>query len=140
MRIALVSEGTYPFAIGGVSTWCDQLIRGLPEHRWTMVALSVDGTDSPLWTTPENLDGVQRIPVWGPAPAGPHRPGRWLGARPWAGARPGSGFASSYDALLEAMLARQDPRSPQAMVSRSRFLLALRGIFEYADSGGDLSA
>jgi glycosyltransferase involved in cell wall biosynthesis len=136
MRIALVSEGTYPYAIGGVSTWCDQLIRGLPEHRWTMVALTGDDSEHPLWTTPDNLDGVQRIPLWGPAPAGPHRPGRWRGA----GREPGAGFASSYGALLEAMLAPHDPRSPQAMVARSRFLLALRGIFEYADSGGDLSA
>src|SRR5690606_18830601 len=75
MRVALVSEGTYPFAVGGVSTWCDQLIRGLPEHRWEMVALTVDGTEQPRWPLPENLDAVHQIPLWAPASAGAHRHG-----------------------------------------------------------------
>jgi len=134
MRIALVSEGTYPFNIGGVSTWCDQLIRGFPEHRWEMVALTVDGGEQPLWAAPGNLAKLQRIPLWGHSPAG-LRLGRLKGAR-----RPGSAFASSYEALLKAMLTPQDPRSNQAMVARSRFLLALHGLSEYADGGGDLPA
>ncbi len=43
MKVALVSEGTYPYAMGGVSVWCDQLMRGLSDYRWEMVALTVDG-------------------------------------------------------------------------------------------------
>ena len=39
-RIALVAEGCYPFVTGGVSTWCDQLIRGLPDHDFEVVALT----------------------------------------------------------------------------------------------------
>ncbi|WP_344141093.1 DUF3492 domain-containing protein, partial [Polymorphospora rubra] len=65
MRIALVSEGTYPYVTGGVSVWCDQLIRGLPEHRWEMVALSVDGSERPLWPAPPNLDRLTPLPLWG---------------------------------------------------------------------------
>jgi len=126
MRIALVSEGTYPFAVGGVSTWCDQLIRGLPDHRWTMVALTEGRDERFLWKSPDNLDDVLRIPLWTPHSGGGSR-------------RPGSGLASSYDGLLQAMLTQQDPRSAQAMVARSRFLLALRGIYEYASAGGDLA-
>src|SRR5690606_1600783 len=121
---ALVSEGTYPFAVGGVSTWCDQLIRGLPEHRWEMVALTVDGTEQPRWPRPENLDAVHQIPLWAPASAGAHRPG--------------SAFLSSWQNLATAMLAPDDPRSPEAMVARSRFVLALRGLYEFAADGGDL--
>src|SRR5690606_13332854 len=124
MRVALVSEGTYPFAVGGVSTWCDQLIRGLPEHRWEMVALTVDGTEQPRWPRPENLDAVHQIPLWAPASAGAHRPG--------------SAFLSSWQNLATAMLAPDDPRSPEAMVARSRFVLALRGLYEFAADGGDL--
>jgi len=129
MKIALVSEGTYPFAMGGVSTWCDQMIRGLPQYQWDMVALTVDGNERPIWPEPKNLASIQQIPLWGPSPAGRRRPGR-----------PGGAFVSSYDGLLTSMLATQDPRSDQAMVARSRFLLALRGLFEYAASGGDLTA
>ncbi|MFB6397476.1 DUF3492 domain-containing protein, partial [Polymorphospora sp. 2-325] len=73
MRIALVSEGTYPYVTGGVSVWCDQLIRGLPEHRWEMVALSVDGSERPLWPAPPNLDRLTPLPLWGARPA--TRPG-----------------------------------------------------------------
>ena len=32
MKIALVSEGTYPYAMGGVSVWCEQLIKGMPDY------------------------------------------------------------------------------------------------------------
>jgi hypothetical protein len=34
MRITMVTEGTYPHAYGGVSVWCDQLLRGMPEHEF----------------------------------------------------------------------------------------------------------
>lgn len=150
MRVALVSEGTYPYAVGGVSTWCDQLIRGFPEYRWEMVALTVDGTEHPRWDRPANLDAIHQIPLWSPFPAGQRRPGRL--SRPGSGlgrlagsgrfggpGRPGSGLVSSYQSLVTAMLERHDPRSDLAMVARSRFLLALRGVYEYAAGGGDLA-
>ena len=93
-----------------------------------MVALTEGGGgERPLWKRPDNLENVLRIPLWTP-----HSPG---GSR-----RPGRGLASSYDGLLQAMLAQEDPRSYPAMVARSRFLLALRGIYEYASAGGDLAA
>ena len=52
MRVALVSEGTYPFAMGGVSTWCDQLIRGLPEVDNGFAKLSISWPS----TDPEDYD------------------------------------------------------------------------------------
>ena len=76
MRIALVSEGTYPYAMGGVSIWCEQLIRGMPDYRWEVVALTVDGTEKPVFDRPANLDQVHSIPLWG---------GRPLGRRPQRG-------------------------------------------------------
>ena len=65
MKVALVSEGTYPYAMGGVSVWCDQLMRGLSDYRWEMVALTVDGSERALWRFPDNLDRVVSIPLWG---------------------------------------------------------------------------
>jgi len=41
MRIALVSEGCYPFRPGGVSLWCHQLIQGMPENSFTAVTRRV---------------------------------------------------------------------------------------------------
>ncbi|MEM7789248.1 MAG: DUF3492 domain-containing protein, partial [Bacteroidota bacterium] len=37
--VALVLEGTYPYAVGGVSTWTDGLIRALPDVRFGIVHL-----------------------------------------------------------------------------------------------------
>jgi glycosyltransferase involved in cell wall biosynthesis len=127
VRIALVSEGTYPFAMGGVSVWCDQLIRGMPEHRWDIVALTVDGTERSVWDRPDNLDQVIRIPLWGPG--GKSRRGR-----------PAAAFRSAYEAFLAGLVTPLDPRPERAAVHLSRFLFALRGLYEYAASGGDLAS
>ncbi|WDZ83922.1 GT4 family glycosyltransferase PelF [Micromonospora cathayae] len=137
MRIALVSEGTYPYAMGGVSIWCEQLIRGMPDHRWEVVALTVDGTEKPVFDRPENLDRVHSIPLWG---------GRPQGRRPQRGTlvptgRPGAGFVESYEVFLRALVTPlESTRSQAGAVNRSTFLLALRGMFEYAADGGDLDA
>ncbi len=127
MKVALVSEGTYPFAMGGVSVWCDQLIRGLPDYRWDMVALSVDGSERSIFAPPGNLDRVVNIPLWGSG--GASRRGR-----------PPASFRSSYAAFLNCLVTPLDPRPERAAVERSRFLLALRGLYEYAAGGGDLSS
>jgi glycosyltransferase involved in cell wall biosynthesis len=130
VKIVLVSEGTYPYAGGGVSLWCDQLIRGMPEYRWEMVALTVDGRERELWSPPDNLEYTRAIPMWGAAPA--HRGRRRSGPS-------GAGFANAYESFLTALVTPLDPRSDRAAVSRSRFLLALRGLYEYTAQGGELA-
>jgi len=69
MRIALVAEGTYPVTTGGVSTWCDQLVRGLPEHSWTVLGLTATGRERPVWSMPPTVERVLLHPLWGPTPA-----------------------------------------------------------------------
>ena len=128
MRISLVSEGTYPFALGGVSVWCDQLIRGMPDHRWEVVPLTVDGGERPIWPAPDNLDRVQAIPLWGPTPTRGGRSGR-----------PGQGFAASFEPFLASILTPLDPKSALAAVNRTTFLMALQGLYEYGADGGDLA-
>jgi glycosyltransferase involved in cell wall biosynthesis len=131
VRVALVSEGTYPYAMGGVSIWCEQLIRGIPDYRWQVVALTVDGTEQPVFAPPSNLDRVHSIPLWG-RPAGRTRLG---------GSRPGAAFTESYEVFLRALVTPLDAAgSDEAAASRGLFLLSLRGLYEYAASGGDLSA
>ena len=76
MKVALVSEGTYPFAMGGVSVWCDQLIRGLHDYEWEMIALTVDGSERSVWEAPDNLMGISTVPLWGPRPKGGRRWGQ----------------------------------------------------------------
>jgi polysaccharide biosynthesis protein PelF len=130
LRIALVSEGTYPFHLGGVSVWCDQLIRGVAEHRFSAVALTVTGQEVSRWRPPVNLDELINVPLWGPAPR------RRRGPRPDV---PGWRFSEAYDAFARALVA---PPQTSAMATRrmgESFALALRGLFEYAQ-GADLGA
>lgn len=36
MRICLLVEGSYPYVVGGVSSWVQMLIEGLPEHEFVV--------------------------------------------------------------------------------------------------------
>jgi glycosyltransferase involved in cell wall biosynthesis len=132
MKIALVTEGSYPFAKGGVAVWCDQLVTGLPDYRFEVAALTVDGTERPVFHTPRNLERVRSIPLWAASPYGddPASRKRHL--------RPGGGFWAAYDAFLVAVLTPTQPGSEQAVANSKRFMRALRGLFEYASSGGNL--
>jgi len=69
VRIALITEGTYPHHRGGVSVWCDQVVRGLSEHRYEVVAIVGSGNERPEWSRPPNMDWLTMVPLWAPSPA-----------------------------------------------------------------------
>ncbi len=71
MDVALIGEGTYPHQFGGVSVWCDQLVRGMPDYDFLLVALTATGAEPVRWSLPENVLSVGSIPLWGPPPPGP---------------------------------------------------------------------
>ncbi len=64
MHVLLATEGTYPFVDGGVTTWCAQLIDGLPDVRYTVYAVTGDVTARPLFDVPRDTAVVQ-VPLWG---------------------------------------------------------------------------
>ena len=68
----MVTEGTYPQAFGGVSVWCDQLVRGLPQTDFDVYAIGVTGREPSAWELPESVT-VHPVPLWGPAPRLPRR-------------------------------------------------------------------
>src|SRR6478752_986169 len=113
MKVALLSEGCYPFVTGGVSTWCDQLIRGLPEHEFDVVAITATHGDEPKLALPENVTSLRGVPLWAWIPA----------ARPLNGARR-SAFVAALEPFLVALV---DPESDQSVFDES-----LRALFEYA--------
>ena len=112
MNVALVTEGTYPYHFGGVSVWCDQLIRAMPDHTFTVVALVGTGAEQAVWALPANVHAVDPVPMWGP-PIGP-RTGRR--ARP--------AFLTILRQFLEVLL---DP----AATDPGRFGEVLRALGEY---------
>ncbi len=42
MRICLLAEGCYPYVAGGVSSWIQMLINGLPEHEFVIFAIGAE--------------------------------------------------------------------------------------------------
>ncbi|WP_394847073.1 GT4 family glycosyltransferase PelF [Pendulispora brunnea] len=55
--VTLLLEGTYPFVSGGVSSWVHQIIRGLPEIRFSLVFIggSPDKTEKLRYELPPNV-------------------------------------------------------------------------------------
>src|SRR5258708_34711700 len=83
MDVALIGEGTYPHQFGGVSVWCDQLVRGMTDYDFLLVALVATGAEPVRWTLPDNVTSVTAVPLWGRPPAAPTSRRRGRGrARP----------------------------------------------------------
>jgi polysaccharide biosynthesis protein PelF len=121
MDVALIGEGTYPHQFGGVSVWCDQLVRGMPDYDFLLVALTATGAEPVRWSLPDNVMAVRTMPLWGPPPPGPAR-----GMRGWRRARSAAG-CPALPALIEILLA--PPGEAQ-----DRFGHVLREVFEFAQT------
>lgn len=63
MRVALVTEATYPHFFGGVSVWCDHLIRGLSDTEFDVYAICDDPGRRPVWELPDNLSSLVPLPI-----------------------------------------------------------------------------
>ena len=70
-----MTEGTYPHAYGGVSVWCDQLVRGMSEHRFAVRAITGTGEERLAWELPDHVT-VATLPLWGAPTRGPGLTGR----------------------------------------------------------------
>jgi glycosyltransferase involved in cell wall biosynthesis len=66
--VTLITEGTFPHHLGGVSVWCDQLIREMPDNNFRVLAVSGTGTERDMWVLPANVTGVETVPLWAPSP------------------------------------------------------------------------
>ncbi|WP_217919607.1 GT4 family glycosyltransferase PelF [Actinomadura sp. BRA 177] len=109
-----MTEGTYPHNFGGVSVWCDQLVRGMPEHSFHVRALTTTGAQPVVWDLPDHVS-AESVPMWGP-PAG----------RP-----PSRTEARRFEPLCRSFLhAVADPSDAEA------FPHILRGLFEYGQDAG----
>ena len=64
-HVLLTTEGTYPFSGGGVSTWCDTLIRNTPDVRYTLLPLMMNPHVELQYTPPSNVRRMLRVPLWG---------------------------------------------------------------------------
>ncbi|MGW1941283.1 GT4 family glycosyltransferase PelF [Streptomyces goshikiensis] len=72
-RVTLLTEGTYPHSHGGVSVWCDQLVQGMPDFDFDVIAVTGTGREPVVWDLPGHVVGVRPVPMWGDPPEG-HAP------------------------------------------------------------------
>lgn len=63
MDICLVIEGSYPYIVGGVSSWSHTLIQSLPEHNFIVVTLypSVADKGAFKYDLPDNVTEIREI-------------------------------------------------------------------------------
>ncbi|MFN7148909.1 MAG: GT4 family glycosyltransferase PelF [Microthrixaceae bacterium] len=99
--MALITEGNYPLTFGGVSTWCDQLVRHLPEIEFDLVTITGRRGGELLWELPLNVRGVTELAFW--EPGAPGEQPRYLRAMGWS--RGHSGASRCVHRLLELLLA-----------------------------------
>ncbi|MGR8010991.1 GT4 family glycosyltransferase PelF [Streptomyces hypolithicus] len=105
LHVSMLTEGTYPHVQGGVSTWCDQLVRGMPEVDFHVVSLTGSGREPVTWELPRNVYRHTTVPLWGPETGGGGRGGAGLfrGPRPLRG-REHRLFLAGYERFLLALL------------------------------------
>lgn len=64
-NVLLTCEGTYPCAAGGVSVWCDYLLRYLPNVNFHVFALTQEPSQAMHFTPPGNVLSCHLHPMWG---------------------------------------------------------------------------
>ncbi|MCC9707757.1 GT4 family glycosyltransferase PelF [Streptomyces sp. MNU76] len=92
-RVTLLTEGTYPHSHGGVSVWCDQLVQGMPDLDFDVIAVTGTGREPLVWDLPAHVARVLSVPMWGDPPEGRAPQGR---AR--------HRLAGAYERFLTALL------------------------------------
>ena len=65
LSVLMTTEGTYPYAAGGVSTWCDALLRNTPDVRWTLLPLMMNPHIEQKFEPPSNVRKIIDVPLWG---------------------------------------------------------------------------
>ncbi|HWK30002.1 MAG TPA: DUF3492 domain-containing protein [Solirubrobacter sp.] len=63
-RVLLTTEGTYPYEIGGVSSWCDLLVRSLPELEWQVLPIVAPHDRPPRYAVPPHARVLPPIEIW----------------------------------------------------------------------------
>lgn len=91
--MTLLTEGTYPHSPGGVSVWCDQLVQGMPDIDFSVIAVTGTGREATSWSMPGHVRDLRVVPMWGTTPEGRAPRGRARRA-----------FLASWERFLEALL------------------------------------
>ncbi|MFX0196723.1 MAG: GT4 family glycosyltransferase PelF [Candidatus Hodarchaeota archaeon] len=64
LSVLLITEGTYPGTIGGVSEWCHRLINGMPDVDFKIVSISSSQSLPQTSQIPPNVSELTFLPLW----------------------------------------------------------------------------
>ncbi len=63
--VLLTTEATYPYAVGGVSSWCHLVVGGLPDFTWRILPIIAGGRrPRALFELPPHAAVSGRVDVW----------------------------------------------------------------------------
>ncbi|UCG68594.1 MAG: GT4 family glycosyltransferase PelF [Thermoplasmata archaeon] len=65
MRAYFLVSGVYPHYLGGVSTWSDQIVNGLPDVEFDIVSIVSNPHVEIRYKLPPNVKEIVTIPLWG---------------------------------------------------------------------------
>jgi glycosyltransferase involved in cell wall biosynthesis len=61
----MITEGTYPYAMGGVSSWCDYVVHGMPEIEWEILPIVGSGLGHSCgFELPANVTVKPPLELW----------------------------------------------------------------------------
>jgi polysaccharide biosynthesis protein PelF len=114
--ILLTTEGTYPCFSGGVSHWCDQLIRRLPQYEFDVFAVGSSPHQRPIYQFPRNLRNYMMLPLWGTEEAGWQDPvvSAAVQRKLPEGAAPEAKFMEAFARTVSAILTPSTPPGEMA--------------------------
>jgi glycosyltransferase involved in cell wall biosynthesis len=63
MKICIIAEGSYPYTVGGVSSWTQMLINSMPEHQFVICAIGAEEKDRGRfkYKLPANVTEVKEV-------------------------------------------------------------------------------
>lgn len=64
IKVMLTTEGTYPFHQGGVSNWCDVMLKGLTTVDYVVYSVMMNPYVTQKFTLPQDTPLI-RVPLWG---------------------------------------------------------------------------
>ena len=63
-KICLISEGTYPISIGGVSRWIQSIVSSMPNIDFEIISLTPNKKIKYNYNLPKNIKKIHLWPVW----------------------------------------------------------------------------
>ncbi|WP_447039821.1 DUF3492 domain-containing protein [Streptomyces sp. DSM 118878] len=109
MRVALLTEGGYPYLSGEATLWSDRLVRGLEQHEFDVYALSRSERQEARGRVelPPNVVRVRTAPLW----TADDRALHGAGPRGGRGRRARRRFLECFSELVDVVCHCDDPGS-----------------------------